>query len=175
MTATLAADEILNPFTILVDARENARYWFAGLHQDAGDGGGRLVVPLEYATLNTGDYTIAGDDPTGVPWASLVCVERKSFEDLISTIAGERERFEAEHARMASMEFAAVVIEATWKEIMLRPHRSSINRKSVYRTWLSWQMQFGVPWVTLGDRGLAEVTTFRILEKFWRRKQRVCQ
>ena len=158
----------INPFTILVDTREQGRYWFAGLRQDKADGGRPLCVDTEYGTLSTGDYSIAGSSPDGRPWSDLVCVERKSFEDLISTLASRRDDFKAEHARMASRKFAAVVIEASWTDIFEREHYSRLPRRNVYRTAISWQVRYRVPWMFMGSRGLAEATTFRILEKFWR-------
>ena len=46
--------------------------------------------------------------------------------------------------------------------------RSKLNPKTVFRTAISWQQRYQVPWVFAGNRRLAEVYTFRFLEKFWK-------
>jgi hypothetical protein len=68
---------------------------------------------------------------------------------------------------MAEMSFAAVVIEASWEQILFWPVESRLNPKSVFRTAISWQQKFGVPWLAMGSRELAEITTFRLLERFY--------
>lgn len=151
---------VKTPFTILVSGAEQARYFFTGLHTDADQGGRPLVVQTEWAHLKTGDYSIAGME-------ELVTVERKTVSDLLGTLGGGRERFQREHERMAMMTAAMVVVESTWPEIINTVHAHGVSAKAAYRTWLSWQIEYGVPWVAVGPRRLAEVTTFRFLEKFW--------
>jgi DNA excision repair protein ERCC-4 len=148
------------PFHVLVDGREKAPYTFQGIHADADKKHGLLAVATEWAHLRTGDYTILGME-------NLVTVERKSLEDLYSTLGQHRERFEDEHRRMAELASAAVIIEADWATILNDPpERSKLLPKAVFRTALSWMQRYGVPWMAMGSRRLAEVTTFRFLEKF---------
>lgn len=149
------------PFTILVDGREKAPYTFQGLIADARHGRRRLVVPTRWAHLRTGDYTIEGME-------RLVAIERKSPEDLYGSLGSRRERFEEEHRRLSEMAFACVVIEADWRDLLDNPPpRSRLNPKCVWRTALSWPIRYGVPWYTYSDRRMAEVATFRMLEKCW--------
>jgi ERCC4 domain len=49
--------------------------------------------------------------------------------------------------------------------------RSKLNPKTVFRTAISWQQRYQVPWVFAGNRRLAEVYTFRFLERFWKESQ----
>jgi ERCC4-type nuclease len=152
---------ITTPFTVLIDGREKAPYTFTELNADANKGNRPLSVATRWAYLPTGDYTIAGME-------SLIAIERKSLVDLYSTLGQHRERFEREHERMASMTFAAVVIESDWSTILnCPPERSRLLPKVIFRTAISWMQRFGVPWLTFTDRRLAEIATFRILEKFW--------
>lgn len=151
------------PFTILVDGQEKAPYHFAGLRADSDKRYRPLIVPTEWCHLKTGDYSIKG-------YESLVTIERKSLSDLFGTLGSEerRDRFEREHERMSRMEYAAVVIEASWTDILKSPpFESRLHPKSVIRTALHWQQRFGVPWMTLDCRELAEATTYRLLEIFW--------
>lgn len=157
------------PFVILIDSRENAPYSFSGLRADAKDHSRELVVTTRWQGLPTGDYSIEG-------FESLICVERKSAADLYSTIGGNRDRFQREHERMAEMVaaggFACVVIEASVSSLLARPPANSrLNPKTVHRTWLSWTRRYRVPWMFCDGRRLAEVTTFRALEGFWKDQQ----
>lgn len=158
-----ARTEVDCPFIILVDGREKAPYTFTGLRADARRGHKPLVVCTEWAHLVTGDYTIAG-------YEQLVAVERKTLRDLYSTLGQHRERFEAEHQRLAELASAAVIIEADWRMILDYPPPSRLLPKSVYRTWLAWWDKYGVPWFAMSGRRLAEVTTFRFLEKFYQHR-----
>jgi DNA excision repair protein ERCC-4 len=155
---------ILVPFVILVDGREKAPYTFAGLRADSDKDRRQLMVQVEWAHLHTGDYTIKGME-------SLVAVERKSLADCYSTLGQNRKRFEEEHKRLSTMEFAAVVIESSMARMLAAPPpESRLLPKSVYRTALSWPQRYGVHWIWADDRRLAEITTFRLLEKFYQHK-----
>lgn len=160
------ASPIASPFLIVIDDREKTPYSFSGLRADAAKKNRPLLISTTTGRLDSGDYSIAG-------YESLVAVERKSLEDLYSTLGGNRERFEAEHERLACLEFAAVVIEASWDEIIAAPPlRSQLNPKTVHRTSISWAIRYGVHWIAMGSRRAAEIETYRILEMFWRQKQR---
>ncbi len=151
------------PFTILIDGKEKAPYHFNGLRADAACRHRPLIITTEWCHLKTGDYSIKG-------FESLVTIERKSLADLFGTLGSQerRDRLEREHERMSRMEFAAVVIEASWLDILKSPPiESSLNPKAVFRTALHWQQRFGVPWMTVDCRELAEATTYRLLEIFY--------
>lgn len=153
---------IVCPFTILVDGREKAPYRFTGLRADSTQKKRPIVVEWEWQHLKTGDYTISG-------MQSIVCIERKSLADLYSTLGQHRDRFEREHQRMAEFKRSMVVIEASWDQILNHPPpQSRLNPKTILRTSESWYMRYGVPWFAMEDRRLAEIHTFRSLEKAWK-------
>jgi len=160
------ADVQVCPFTVVIDNREGAPYPFTNLRSDASDGNRKIYVPRRFVHLETGDYSIEGCE-------SKICVERKSLEDLFSTLGQGRERFEREHERMAEINstpggHACVVVEADWKTAMFcPPEHSRLSPKTVFRTWLAWRNRYGVEWLFMGDRRMAEITTFRILERWW--------
>ena len=160
-------DYLLCPFTIIVDSREQAPYHFRGFKADAIQKYRPLVVRTVVAGLASGDYSIEG-------FEDRVACERKSLADLYGTLGGGRERFERELQRLAEMEFAAVVIEADWNAIIgSPPPQSKLLPKTVYRSIIAWQQEFPtVHWWACESRDFAERTTFRILERFWKREQR---
>lgn len=157
---------VKNPFTIVVSSWEQARYFFTGLQPDSDQKGDLLIVPTKWMHLRTGDYSIEGME-------DLVTVERKTISDLLQTLGGGRDRFEKEHERMSELQYATVVIESTLPDMLGKVHAHGVEPKTAFRTWLSWEQRFGVPWHWVGDRRLAEVTTFRLLEKFWERNHAV--
>ena len=156
----------LCPFTIAVDSREQTPWHFTGIEADEADGGGMLIVPLATSvTLKTGDYSIVGCE-------SQITCERKGVSDWFGSITKDRERFEREMVRMAEMEFAAVVIEGDWAELLLNTARySRISPKACARTILSWSVRYGVHFFPTMNRRHAELTTFQLLNQFWKQKQ----
>jgi ERCC4-type nuclease len=160
---TLVVEAVVRcPFEILVDSREQSPYTFRGVIADAKDKHKPVVVPWTWAPLKTGDYSIQG-------CADRVTIERKSLADLYSTLGSGRERFEREHQRMSSFEFAAVVVEAPWSKILNSPpKRSKLRPRTVFRTAIAWSIRYGVHWIPAEDRRMAELTTFHLLEKWWK-------
>ena len=66
-------------------------------------------------------------------------------------------------------EDAAVVVEAEWSEVLgSPPPHTQLTPKTVYRSVIAWQQRYpSIHWWFCADRRLAEVTTFRILERWW--------
>lgn len=150
------------PVRVVIDTREQLGYTFDGILADARDGGGPLTVSTAVGTLPSGDYSLDG-------YAERVAVERKSLADLFHTIGQDRDRFERELVRLAAMEFAAVVVEGQWSDILDPQPWSQLRPKTVFRSVLAWQQRYPrVHWLMMPDREVAEITTFRILERFHR-------
>ena len=150
--------------TVKQDTREQVHYTFEDIGWDAQDGGGPdkvLTIETVRGTLRSGDYSLLG-------FETKVAVERKSLADLYGTIAQGRDRFERELARLAAMQFAAVVIEADWPTICAAPPpHTKLAPKTVFRSIIAWTVRFPtIHWIPAGPRRLAEVTTFRLLERF---------
>lgn len=151
------------PFTIVIDSREQTPFAFAGLRADARQQYRSLVVPTVVRGLGQGDYSIVGHE-------DRIACERKSLSDLFGTLGQGRERFERELHRLQALEWACVVIEAPWRTILSDPpEHSSLNPKTVFRSVVAWQQRFpGVHWWACEDRRMAEVVTFRVLERWWK-------
>lgn len=182
---TTTTNFTVTPFTIIRDNNEQAPWGFHGFVDDVSATGKPLLVKVEIASLNTGDYSLKGLE-------NLVTVERKSINDLYGTIssnfAGRKKaeeagaeliqgRFDRELERMAVMEFACVIVEASLSLILTCPPPAArMQPKTVFRQMLAWQQRYpNVQWF-FGDgvngRRLAETICFRHLERFWNRKQR---
>lgn len=160
--------------TIVVDSREKLPYRFTGIaskvhaagvaHPDSdADDDEDLAVVVQFGHLSTGDYSLAG-------LTDRIAVERKSVADLYGTLGRGRQRFRAEFDRLAELDVAAVVVEATFTDIIKRPPEHSRMRPSaVANTIVSWSRRWPtVHWWFADSRRLAEVLTFRILEGFYR-------
>lgn len=154
------------PFTIVIDSNETFPFPFDSIH----DREGALVsVPTVRRPLylsGLADYTIDGME-------SLIQIERKA-EDLFSSFSERRENFEDEISRLSSMcEFAAVVVEMPWRDILGDEHVHGARAKSISRTVQSWMINYpGVHWIMCEGRFHAEQITFRLLEKFYWMKMR---
>lgn len=154
------------PFTVVIDTNETYPFPFDSIH----DREGALVSvptvrrPLYQAGL--ADYTIDGME-------TLIQIERKA-EDLAPSMSERRDIFEAEVRRLSEMcEFAAVIVETPWEQILSDEHQHGARAKSISRTVIAWQVAHpGVHWWFCAGRYHAEQVCFRLLEKFWWQKMR---
>ncbi len=159
------------PWTALVDTREGAPYHFRTItdrvrNAKTGEIGYRpLLVPTRVVTLKSGDYSIDG-------LQDRVAVERKAIGDAFHTFGSERDRFERELERLNVMDYAAVVIEASWRAIVNYTLPGNVEMKftpkMLHRSVIAWQQRYPrVHWWTCDTKEFAEKTTFRILQRFW--------
>lgn len=136
-------------------------FGFAGLPADADRKGRPLLINTRVANLVWGDYSLSGLE-------HRVAVERKTKSDFGASCTVRRGNFEREIASLNAFDAAAVVVEATWEEVLTDPPGRVCGR-SLYRTVLAWCQRYPrVHWFMLGSRRLAEVTCFRFLERYWR-------
>ena len=158
-------------FTVLIDNQEGAPYTFTGLDAGSKRSYRPLIVPTKIVSLKTGDYSIEG-------FEDQIAIERKELSDLFGSLGGKggvrRERLEREHERMRDMivwgGFAALVIEGSLDQAMEDPpYWSRTSPESILGTMVSWQARYGVHWHWCGTRRWAEILTFRILERAWRK------
>jgi DNA excision repair protein ERCC-4 len=161
------------PFVVAVDTREQLGYQFEGLQADARQQRRPLLITTERRTLAQGDYSIVGHE-------DQVAVERKALPDLFGTLGQGRGRFERELTRLDDMVrmvaggCAWVMVEADWHTILTAPpEHSSLNPKTIHRSVIAWQQRYPrVHWWFVGNRRLAEITTFRLLERWWTERER---
>lgn len=156
---------VTTPFTVVVDSRETIPYTFNNLRDNVKNGQvAKLIVPTVRAALRTGDYSIQGCE-------DLITIERKSKEDLWNSISQGRRNFVERLERMESFVFAAVVIEASWDDLLVQPQFTEYLPKSLSRTIQSWLIRYKCKWLTMPSRTYAEAITYRLLERFYILKQ----
>jgi len=169
-TRTTAPAVAVAPFTVVIDTREQLPWDFAAIPADAHQGGpdaGCVVVPVVVAGLPAGDYSVCG-------WESRVAIERKSAADLVGTIGGGRDRFERELARLAGYDFASVIVEAELSELKLNPPpHSQLQFKTITRSVQAWQQRYPrVHWMFLPGRRAAMLWGYRVLERWWKEREK---
>lgn len=154
---------IFDTFTIRIDTREQSPFTFHNVPQDKSEGGGQWAkVATVRDTLKTGDYSIDGFHRSGL---TGIAVERKSKEDLYSTISQGRERFERELERLNRFRFALIVVESELSDTLANPPTfTELPAKIVSRSVISFQVRFpGIHWAFLPGREIAMQYVFRYL------------
>lgn len=130
---------------VLVDTREQTPFNFDAFEN--------WIAGSRAATLTTGDYSIEGME-------TLICLERKSLNDLVSTLMHQRERFLRELERMAEFRHRAILVEASYedvkspysftKDVMAHPNGVSGSLDAI-------EAKFGIPIIyTSKNKALAQ-------------------
>lgn len=185
----------VSPFAVIIDTAETQPFPFHGIPDDRtaagtfvdayGDRQQRtLEVPILWQSLgrfpnSLGDYSIEG----GI---GRVHVERKSMEDLQSTILGwkkdsedgscRRERFESELANLSKVEAGCVMVECNFLDVVKFAPEWGVktqqqNAKSLFRSIVAYQQDYGVHWCFAGTRRVAEVATYRWFARWWDKRR----
>ena len=146
------------PFTVIVDTREQLPYTFDSIEI----GGQRLIVPTDFQTLQSGDYSIRGME-------NLVTIERKSVSDFYGSITTGRSRLESEFERMEAMQFSAIIVEGRLESV-LEPmlHGRKITSQAIRATVASWSVKYQTRWLFVASRVYGELMTFELLKQFHR-------
>jgi ERCC4-type nuclease len=130
---------------ILVDSREQRPLCFGSQET-------RRVA------MNAGDYSIEG-------CVDSVALERKSIPDLYNCVGWSRERFERELVRLATLRYAAIVIEGTLGEVLAGAPYSRIHPNAVLGSLLAWSIDHRLPIFFCDDRQLAALLVKGLLVK----------
>lgn len=170
-------ESIVCPFRVAIDSNEQHPFTFVGIKSDSDQKYKPLIVRTVWRSLGRhpyqfGDYSIEG-------FIGRVQVERKSIADCQGTLldfrrGGNRERFEQELANLSKVEAALVVVEGSVGQVLSqenerrkREHR--LVAKQLHRSILALMQDYQVPWFFAESRRMAEITTFRFLERFWKK------
>lgn len=180
------------PNRIIVDSQEQHPFTFDGIRIDRKDMTASMKKlkddPANPRTLyhkfetvrryigeGLGDYTLEG-------YENRCNIERKSMDDAHGTILGwadkdgkkdRRARFIRELHNLAEMESGWVVVECTYGELIANAPSHGVksakeNAKILARQTLAWMNDIRCPWIFCDNRRTAEITCFRILDRFRR-------
>lgn len=140
--------------SIIIDSREQVGY--------------RYLFPnfsCSVKALNAGDYSIS-------PFENQVAIERKTLDDYISTIIHNRERFETELTKLETYENKAIVVEASYSDIVNHNYTSKAHPNSIIGLTHSLSYKYNIPVYFLQNNILANRFTLLYLQAFARKKQR---
>jgi ERCC4-type nuclease len=117
----------------LIDTREWA------CHQGEDDYLPVDLSPLawEKATLQFGDYSARGLE-------SVLCIERKTLQDCIKCVGADRDRFEREMKTLRGYPYRALVIEATWDDILKGNWRGDVTPQQAFGSIMGWSLEVSV-------------------------------
>lgn len=130
-----------------------------------------LDVPTVSVALPQGDYCLH-DVINNRTLFNEVIVERKSADDLLSSITHERSRLEREFQRIQhECKAGWLVCEALEHQVALIAKERGTDPKILTRTRISWSYKYQkVHWVFMRSRDAAATFTYRALE-LWHRKR----
>ncbi len=116
-----------------------------------------LTLPnFRRATLATGDYSVEG-------YERLIAVERKSHADFVTCVGAERERFERCLARLAMMEYPALVLECGLSDLLAGTRYSAVHPNSVIGSLIAWSTKYRLPVWLAANRENAALTVRKML------------
>ncbi len=148
---TRAAYDPLHPevFSVALDSREQIV------------GPIPLDVPVVVGKLPMGDLSVVG-------FEHRVAIDRKQLGDLIGCITQEKERFTRLLVKMAELDFAAVVVEATLADVRARRYRSQVAPAYVVGAAARITTKYGVPVFFCGSLDTTTDFAVRLLRCWWR-------
>jgi len=138
---------------ILIDSREQLPLRFSD------------DVDVEIVGLPTGDYSLRGH-------TDRVAIERKSLPDLWACAGAERDRFEAELARLRAYQVRAVVIEATIDAVLCTIPRGRVQPATVVRSTIAWSQDYACQFIWSGNATNAAAWTEFALCRIARKSSR---
>jgi ERCC4-type nuclease len=142
-----AINRLVPKTVVVVDTREGMPFTFQSFPNWIGG--------TVRGTLRTGDYTAQGME-------TLLCLERKSLEDLVGTLLHRRRQFLEECERMLQYPHRAILVEASYEEINspysgLLGEYSSAHPNGVSGSLDAVETRFNIPVIyTSSDRALSE-------------------
>ena len=104
-----------------------------------------------------------------------VAIERKSVDDLIGALTKGRDRFEKELHRGKSLDYFALVIEASLSDIANGSYRSEMSPKAAIQTLVAFSIRYRLPIFFCENRAYGERITESLLTKFARDLQKKCK
>lgn len=123
-----------------------------------------VSIPWVVCTLPAGDYAPVG-------YETEIAVERKSLADLFGSVTRDNARFQRELEKLSTYRYAAVVIEASQRDVLSGVRYSQIPGGRVLSTCATLEAKHKVPFHFATDRAGATLWTLELLDAAWRRAE----
>lgn len=143
---------------VLVDSREPSPHPWAA-HWSA---------ELVRGTILTGDISLPGCE-------HLVCIERKTVDDLIGCLTTSRERFSKELARAQAIPHFWVVCEGSYSDLLSGRYRSQMSPRAAFQSVVALMTRYRVPFLMAGSVRVAAQLTESLLIKWYREHVKVLE
>lgn len=126
---------------------------------------GQYQCKTEIGTLAAGDYSLKGLE-------QIAAVERKSENDLLSSLTTGRERFERELARLRGYALKVIVAETTWQRLAKGAYRSRMTPHSCLQSILGLSVRYGVSFLPVETHTQAAYTVFHLFRHFLEQREK---
>ena len=125
------------------------------------------IDTVEIKALKTGDYSISG-------FEDKIAIERKSLLDLFGTLTGGHKRFKKELERAKELDYFAIVIEGTYRQIRDKDFKGSYHTRMkgfiINKIVFTLIVKYGIHIFFASDRREAKSITRELLSAYWRSK-----
>ena len=120
-----------------------------------------LAIPIVVKALPMGDLSVVG-------FEERVAIDRKQLGDFIGCVTRDKDRFLRLLKRMSTLEFAAVVVEASHADVRARKYRAEVEPAFVLGAAATISTRYGVPVFFCGSLEASTDFALRLLRGWWR-------
>jgi len=143
----------MDDYIIIVDSREQKPYF---------------TKNVEVAGLKTGDYSIKG-------YEDRIAIERKSIADLFGTLGKGNKRFKKELERSRSLEYFAIIIDGTFRQVRDKDFPDSYRTKMkgfvILKILFTLIVKYKVHVFFGGDRKQSKSIVKQLFDAYWRQQK----
>lgn len=112
--------------------------------------------------LRTGDYSLKG-------YEKKITIERKTLNDYVQTIIHRQKNFKKELQRMKNMDYAIIIVEADWSDLLNKKYNCNAKPSSVMGLTISIIINWQIPIYFLSNRQIAQWFVEKYLLKHWKK------
>lgn len=127
-----------------------------------------FTVPTVRGPLDTGDYSVVGCE-------ELICIERKTLDDLISCFTGERERFVRELRRFRMIPDRYIICEANYEDLLRGEYHSKMHPRAAWASAVALMTRYRIPLLMAGDAETAAELCQAILVRWFKEHVKVIE
>lgn len=118
------------------------------------------AIPVVVGKLPAGDLSVPG-------FEDRVAIDRKQIGDFIGCVTRDSERFTRLLRKMAELDFAAIVVEATVADVRARKYRPKVTPGFVLGAAAYITAKYGIPVYFCGSLDASTDFAIRLLRAWW--------